>query len=254
MRICSIFIFIFLIQCSGSRDSTDIKKYSIGEDTVGLHLTVYYPLDSSVSFINLHDDENTSVKAGEDFLSKYGGSLLQLQHSGKRHVTFILNGQSFSFDPNRIFTSNGLKATLKKLSVYRQDAAIEVKKFAESILKNYVDNRKLVITLHNNTERGLSILSYKKGQHEAKNAARVFTNPQMNPHNFILTTETNFFRYLKQRKLNVVLQHHKPHDDGSLSVYAGKKKIPYINIEALHGHLDEQTRMLEVLKDIIFRY
>jgi hypothetical protein len=52
----------------------------------------------------------------------------------------------------------------------------------------------------------------------------------------------------------VVLQHHRPQDDGSLSVYAAKKKIPYINIEALHGHLDEQIRMLETLKDIIFRY
>ncbi len=76
----------------------------------------------------------------------------------------------------------------------------------------------------------------------------------MNAHDFILTTEKAFFNYLKQKKLNVVLQHPRPYDDGSLSVYAGKKKIRYINVEALHGHLDEQVRMLEALKAIISRY
>jgi hypothetical protein len=76
----------------------------------------------------------------------------------------------------------------------------------------------------------------------------------MNPHDFILTTDRPIFHYLKRRKFNVVLQHHDPVDDGSLSVYAARKKIPYINIEALHGHLDEQIKMLEALKDIIFRY
>lgn len=253
MRVWLLLIFFF-IRCSSSQHPTNISEYHIGNNTFNFHLTAYHPYSATVSFINLHDDENTSVKAGEYFIAKYGGSLLQLQHTGNRHFTFILNGQSFSFDPNRIFTSKGLKATLNKLSIYREDAAIEVRKFADIILKNYVDDKKLVITLHNNTENGLSISNYRKGQHEAKNAAKIYINPLMNPHDFILTTETTFFRYLKQKKLNVVLQHHKPDDDGSLSVYTGKKKIPYINVEALHGHLDEQIRMLEALKNIIFRY
>ena len=33
-------------------------------------------------------------------------------------------------------------------------------------------------------------------------------------------------------------------DDGSLSVYAGLKKIDYINIEAEHGKTAQQKRML----------
>jgi len=254
MRTCLILGFIFIIQYSFSQDSISVKKYNIGNDTLIFHHVIYYPHSSSISFINLHDDENTSVEAGINFLSRYGGTLLQLQHSGKRHFRFMLNGQSFAFDPNRIFTNNGLKATLEKQGIYREDAAAEVQKIADSLLINYVDDKKLVIALHNNTERGLSILNYKKGGSEAENAAKVYVNSAMSPHDFMLTTHASFFHYLKRRKINVVLQHHKPQDDGSLSVYAAKKKIHYVNIEALHGHLDEQIKMLETLKDIIDRY
>lgn len=254
MRTCFLLNFIFIVQFSYSQDFVNINKLNIGNEILNFHTATYYPYSSAVSFINLHDDENTSVEAATDFLSKYGGALLQLKHTGKRNFNFILNGQSFSFDPNRIFTDKGIKATLEKQSVYQHAAAIEVKKLADSLLKKYVDDKKLVIALHNNTERGLSILSYKTGGFEARNAARVYINPSMNPHDFMLTTERSFFHYLKQRKLNVVLQHHKPADDGSLSVYAAKKKIRYINVEALRGHLDVQVKMLEAIKDIIYRY
>jgi hypothetical protein len=193
------------------------------------------------------------VEAGIIFLSKYGGRLLQLQHSGKRRFNFNLNNQSFAFDPNRIFTSDGLKATLNRQGGYSEEAAFEVKKIADSILINHIDEKKLVIALHNNTERGLSILSYKKGGFEYKNTAKVYINHKTNPHDFILTTKSYIYHHLKRHKINVVLQSSTPVDDGSLSVYAAKNNIPYINIEALDGHLDEQIKMLETLKDIIFR-
>ena len=256
MRIRSSFllILIFLVSHLYSQDSVSVQGYHIGSDTLRFHRIIYFPHTPAVSFINLHDDENTSVEAGKDFLSRYGGTLLQLQHSGQRHFKFTLNDQGFAFDPNRIFTAIGLKATLEKQSIYNEDAAAEVRKIADSLLVNYVNDKKLVIALHNNTERGLSILSYKKGGSEFKNAARVYVNRLMNPNDFILTTSAAIFHHLKRNRINVVLQHNRPQDDGSLSVYAAKNKIPYVNVEALHGHLDEQIRMLETLKDIIFRY
>ncbi len=226
----------------------------MGNDTLSFHTTIYYPYSKEVSFINLHDDENTSVETGMFFLSKYGGTLMQLQHTGKRRFVFMLDGQSFSFDPNRIFTKSGIKSTLEKQSVYSEDAFFQVKKIADTLVKNYVDNKKLVIALHNNTEKGLSVLSYNKGGYEARNSARIYINLSMNPHDFMLTTDRGLFNFLKRQKINVVLQHHRPADDGSLSVYAGKKKISYINVEALHGNYDEQVRMLEVLNEIINRY
>ena len=254
MRTCFHLIFIFTVQYCYSQDSVTIKKYDIGDNALTFHRAIYYPHTEAVSFINLHDDENTSVEAGLDFLSRYGGTLLQLQHGGQRFFRFMLNGQSFAFDPNRIFTPAGVRATLQKQGLYREDAANEIKKVADSLLIQYVDDKKLVIALHNNSERGLSILSYKKGGFEAKNAARLYINRAMNPHDFILTTDVSFFNYIKRKKINVILQDQRPADDGSLSVYAAQKKIPYINIEALHGHLIEQIRMLDALKDIIFRY
>ena len=113
MRKCLSVVFIFLIQYSYSQDYININTYNIGNETLHFHSATYYPYSSDVSFINLHDDENTSVEAANDFLSKYGGALLQLKHTGKRNFNFILNGQSFSFDPNRIFTEKGIKATLQ---------------------------------------------------------------------------------------------------------------------------------------------
>lgn len=249
------FLFILLLWFSNvvSQDSIEVESYRIESDSVQLHKTIYYPDNDLISFINVHDDENTSVEAGLVFISRYGGSLLQLQHSGQRYFNFKLKGQTFSFDPNRIFSKSGIRNTLDKQFKYGLDAALEVKRFSDSLLKK-IEDKKLVIALHNNREKGLSILNYKKKGTEAKNTGRLYINSSMNPHDFILTTQSSIFYYLKRKKINVVLQHHKPVDDGSLSVYAAKKRIAYINIEALHGHLDEQIRMLEALKDLIYKY
>jgi hypothetical protein len=237
-----------------SQDSVSIKKYLLGNDTLTFHLTLYYPHSEALTFINLHDDENTSVEAGLDFLSRYGGALLQLQHGGKRIFNFSIDSLQYSFDPNRIFTENGVRATLEKRGSYSDAAASQVKNIADSILVNYVNDKKLVIALHNNTEKGLSILSYKKGGFEAENAAKIYFNRRTSPHDFILTTDETIFRHLIKHKINTVLQHPQPTDDGSLSVYAAKNNIAYINIEALHGHFNEQVKMLEAIKNIIFRY
>lgn len=254
MRSRFLFFFVFIGTYSCSQDSVNVTKYNIGTDTLTFLVSIYYPHSSQVSFVNLHDDENTSVEAGLIYISKYGGSLLQLQHSGKRRINFMFNNRASSFDPNRIFTPEGIRATLERDGEYEEGVASEVKKVADSILINYVNGKKLVIALHNNTENGLSILSYKKRGGEAVNAAKVYINKEMDPHDFILTTGNVIYHHLKRNKINAVLQHQEPEDDGSLSVYAGKNNIPYVNVEALHGHLDEQVKMLEVLKDIILQY
>lgn len=246
--------FVFIGTCSHSQDSVSVTKYNIGNDTLTFHLSIYYPNSSQVSFINLHDDENTSVEAGLNYLSRYGGTLMQLQHGSKRRFRFMLNERLFSFDPNRIFTDDGIRSTLEKGGIFTPEAADEVKNIADSILINNVNGKKLVVALHNTKEQGLSILSYKKRGSEAANTAKLYINQKMNPHDFILTTENYIFHYLKKNRINVVLQVNTPVDDGSLSVYAARNKISYINIEALHVHLNEQVKMLEILKEIIVQY
>ncbi len=36
-------------------------------------------------------------------------------------------------------------------------------------------------------------------------------------------------------------------DDGSLSVWAARRGVPYVNVEARHGDRQGRTRMLEAL-------
>ncbi|MEJ7676319.1 MAG: hypothetical protein WKG06_00245 [Segetibacter sp.] len=43
-------------------------------------------------------------------------------------------------------------------------------------------------------------------------------------------------------------------DDGSLSVYAARHNIPYVNVEAQHEHSEEQLALLRLLEDIIKEY
>jgi hypothetical protein len=46
----------------------------------------------------------------------------------------------------------------------------------------------------------------------------------------------------------VVLQHNtNAVDDGSLSIFYGRKNKSYVNVEAEHGHLEQQKKMLSVL-------
>ena len=60
------------------------------------------------------------------------------------------------------------------------------------------------------------------------------------------------FKRIKKQGFNAVLQSNiKATDDGSLSIYYGKKNLVYINIETEKGNLDEQVKMLNVVFNIL---
>jgi hypothetical protein len=248
-----VLLFLFC-NCAEAQDTTHEKKFGVGDSHVKLLTTCYTPCEPNVLFLNVHENENTSVKAAEDFLPALGGSLYRLQHSGERNITFNLNNQKYVVDPNRIYTRAGLKASLIKNSTYTKEAAAAVQLLADEILEQ-VDKYKLVIALHNNTDKNFSILDYKKGGSEAKNTALLYINPTMDPDDFILTTEHAIYRQLKKQNITVILQDNKNAiDDGSLSVYAGRKRKPYINVEAQEGHKAEQLRMLKALETAVRSY
>jgi hypothetical protein len=82
-------------------------------------------------------------------------------------------------------------------------------------------------------------------------AKLVNINLETDVDDFFFVTDKNIFKFLKEKNQNVALQDNvNVTDDGSLSVYCGKNKIPYINVESEHGHFREQTRMLEILQEI----
>ncbi len=231
-----------------------IRTCTLGDSSLQLHQTFFSPAHEGIYFINLHSNETTSIGAATEYLQKQGGSLLQLLHGEVRYVSFGFNNMHHKVDPNRIFTSAGIKHTLKKNGAYSTEAEKETQKFADSILA-LMAHPKLIIAMHNNTNNEFSVLSYTKGGNEAINAADVYVNTKMDADDFVYTTEQKVFSYLKQQKINAVLQKAKGfNDEGSLSIYCSRKHIPYINVEAQEGHMEQQLQMLNALKGIIASY
>jgi hypothetical protein len=226
----------------------------MGDTNIQLQKQYFTPTQKGIYFINLHSNETTSITAAQAYLKETGGSLLQLVHGEVRYVQFNIANQHYKIDPNRIFTTAGIKATLSKNSTYTKAGFDESKKLADSILAQ-MQQPKLIVAMHNNTNGDFSIISYTKGKAEAANAAAIYINPKMDADDFVHTTEKAIFNHLKNQQINVVLQKAQGFvDDGSLSVYCGQKKIPYINIEAEEGHKEVQLSLLNALTSIIASY
>lgn len=219
--------------------------FQIGDTTIHAHMTRIGA--NNLTMLNLHEDEQTSVQAGRVMLLKYGGRLIQLVHSGQRRVVFSLNEKEYSFDPNRIFSETGVRKTLSGDAPIPEEAYAKVDQFAAEFVRTFaLEKRQPLITLHNNGEGGLSIHSYQPGAEYEADTDKLFINPEADPDDFFYVTHRRFFNELKKLRFNVILQNNRIlRDDGSLSVFAGRHKIPYLNAEAQMDHLDEQIRMLD---------
>ena len=250
------FLFSILLVANLSACSQDslTTRYALGVDSISVVKKCFARCDSNIVFIQLHEDEATSIEAAEEYLLENGGFLVQLKHSGTRLLDFEIKKFVYNVDPNRIFSDKGIKDNLIKLRMYKPEVARAVNRFGKKILEKYINDKNLVVALHNNTDKKFSILSYTKGQVEAPNASAFYINQEMDADDFILTTDTSIYRRIKDKNINVVLQSKNAKDDGSLSIYTHRKKIPYINIEAEHGHFEEQKLMLYAIKDIIESY
>lgn len=201
------------------------------------------------SFLNLHDDEDTSVEAARQVVQAHGGRIVELRYAGGRNIAFGLNGATYTFDPNRIFTDRGARATLQAHGPFSPEALHETRRFAAALLALYrFDAQAAVVTLHNNTDGNYSVLSYLPGGAHAREAQEVHVVDGRDPDDFFFVTDRDLFERLAEKGFNVVLQHNDAAtDDGSLSVYAGRRGKPYVNVEAEHGHLHEQVEMVRAL-------
>jgi len=241
--------------------NTGIKKIELKEEIVPIKLgeteiKIVVNKTAVVSpvylYFNMHDNENTAVEATKEIIGKTGGTLIELQADGQRLIKFSLNKKPYTFDPNRIFTEIGIKKTLDNYGDYTPEAQKEVSNFANKLAKDYFQNSKLLVAVHNNTEGNYSIKSYEKGQEFGNDAKLVFINPNTDADDFFFVTEEKYYTLFSEKNYNVALQdNQKVTDDGSLSVYCGYNKISYINVEAEHNHLQKQIKMLEVLQNLI---
>ncbi|MBD3637672.1 MAG: hypothetical protein HUJ25_09985 [Crocinitomicaceae bacterium] len=227
-----------------------MRSIQIGDSTVQI-LQEYGNLEDQILFINVHEDEQTSIDAVYEFAKENPVRFVRLKHNETRRIDFSLRGRQYSVDPNRIFTGVGRWKTLRDGGKYSFKASRSVKYLANEIL-NYVHKNAVIIAMHNNTDVNYSIKSYLPGGDESKNTKEIYINEAMDPDDFIYTTDESFFYKLKEKKINVILQDNKRYvNDGSLSVYCGKNGIPYINIEAQKGHFDEQVRLIQEVLSIL---
>lgn len=250
MKFIIPFIFLF---CAGNAVYAQITADSIHLCNTEISLITYAkePVSANTHFISVHEDEATGISATKQVVDDNGGAFTYIHHQLKRNISFTCGTVAYTFDPNRIFSDSGRKRTLEKLSQWNVYADSVVKKFAENFTE-HIKDAEHIIALHNNTNENYSINSYLKGGSEFGNAAKIYINKKEDADEFIFTTDENIFRACKKLKLNVALQDNTHcFDDGSLSVYFGRKNISYTNIEAEHGHQQKQTEMIQALMKII---
>jgi len=249
-RALTSFLLIFTYVLWGQSDSTMVKTLKIGE-TVFKCLYDYGAVDDDILFINVHEDEVTSIETTEEYSKSNPVHFLRIHHVGTRRLNFTIKQKSFSVDPNRIFTAKGRRKTLKDGSGFSFRASRQVKFFAKEIL-SYLDKKSVVVAMHNNTDVNYTIKSYLPGGDESANTTAIHVNPEMDADDFIYTTVPEYFEAFKAKNINVILQNDKKFvNDGSLSVYCALNGINYINIEAQKGHFEEQLRLIHEVMDVI---
>jgi len=241
-------------------DATTSRTFAVGDARLDVVERVFASSRSdapaarpTIAFVSVHDDEETAVEAATDVLRDRGGRLVELRHTGSREIAFRLGGTEHRIDPNRIFTPAGRKATLTALATWSQPADDVVAAFADELLSAVaVDDVDVLVALHNNTPDRYTAANYAPGGSLAADAARVHLEPGGDPDDFFFVTDPDLFDALAARGHSVVLQNEATvTDDGSLSVWCGRMRIPYVNVEAEHGHRAAQAAMLRDLVDVL---
>jgi hypothetical protein len=196
--------------------------------------------------LTLHDNEQTAINTSSQFITSMGGIYYQLVNDAQRNINFNWSNQTFSIDPNRIFTNNGIIKTIKPEP--SPGVVSAVSQFASFIIA-HLPADKTIVAVHNNTDGDYSINSYLKEL--STDAEKVHINEEWDEDNFILTTIPELFEKLKEKNVNVVLQSNNATDDGSLSIYSALNNRDYINIEAQHGHNEQQFNMIALVDAIL---
>lgn len=232
--------------------TTTRSSLQLGDATVDV--LIHEAEVPGLTYLNLHDDENTSVKAALDVIGEYGGRVIELKHSGDRRITFNLGDGAYEFDPNRMFTDVGRRSTLERFSSVTEDALVAIQAFADEVLL-LLNPAELeaVVTLHNTSPGTYSISLYTGEGELAGDAESVYVSDKMDPKDYFFVTDRDLYNQLSQMELNVVLQDNvNATDDGSLSVWCAQQHIVYANSEALNGHRRVQADMLLRLHEILY--
>lgn len=252
-------IFLFVIQVALAQ--TSMRKvivqpnspvinsifHKLGDRTIQIK-TFQFGTSKDIVYINVHDDEITSVNAAKRLLEIESGLLIKVENYKTRNIKFRLAGRYYTFDPNRIFSRAGIIQTLTMFGNISEKAIIEVEKFANRILQLIPESPKCIIALHNNTNGKFSINSFLPGNIREKDARSLYINKEEDPDDIFLTTDSMLYQRLADDKYNTIFQDNEnAKKDGSLSIYCGEKGIRYVNCETEHGHDIQYQQMIQLV-------
>jgi len=219
--------------------------HKIGNSRIRIQ-TFQYGDRKDIVFISLHDNEFTGLEPTKLLLEEHGGLLIKIENNYNRNINFSLDQRSYTFDPNRMFSKIGIQKTLKSFGRTNSKAVNEVDKFTKRILQLFPKGFNCAIALHDNTDGGYSVKHYQSGNQYGNDARLVSIEASQDPDDFFLTTDSLLFHQLSAKKYNTILQHNqRAKQDGSLSVYFGKKNIRYLNCETQHGKTAQFKEMME---------
>ena len=241
---CSVFLLIISsINLSGNNEINNFL------DIAGVKFEILKNGESNRRYIWIHGDEKTSELLIRKYLMENDGTAY-LINSAEREV--LING--YIIDPNRIFTNDGVKKSLIKLN--KNISKLDINKTIE-LINNDRDSffesisppeGGLLIALHNNI-REYSI----DNEIPLSTAVSLKNMDHPDHHNFFICTNKEDYNLLKESPFNVVLQDKQiENDDGSLSWYALRKKIRFINIETRLGYLSTQSKMLKYVNENLY--
>jgi hypothetical protein len=220
-----------------------VFHYILGSTQVAVQVS-HFGDRKNIVMLNLHDNEITSVEAARNILQQSGGVLVNINNNYERLVSFTLKGKTYQFDPNRMFTRIGIMADLfEQNKVCNQAAVRAIEGFAKFVLSK-IPRTSTLIALHNNDHNNFSIYSYLKDEDLKKDVQAVYCNESHDVDNFFLTTDRKLFNQMRESGYNVILQHRKAADDGSLSVFYGRRNKSYVNVEAETGQVKQQEQMI----------
>lgn len=88
-----VLFLLMLLTGTFTQDNSFVSNYTIGETKISVIEQCCYPCHRGVLFINLHDNENASVKAAEQYLNEIGGRLINIENNGERLINFRHRGE-----------------------------------------------------------------------------------------------------------------------------------------------------------------
>lgn len=286
--IAGIFIgFLSLVSVEAQSSVVKNTKTILLGDTA-VKINVYEKEGEHITFFAPHFNEQTGTKIVKELIEKRGGKLIEIESfdengNSSRYIKFKFREGKYSIDPNRIFTENG-----RRCGNSTPEINFLINEFSNELLKIIFPptgsklsiGEEFLVAVHNNSDvddarksesakaadlTAYAFAKYSKipaslGEFYEQADGVYLSNTESDADNFFFLSTPKYIGFFAERGFNVALQKSSAGlqsknchvDDGSLSVFAGQQKIPYINIEAdaVNGSL-RQRQMIETVYELL---